>query len=136
MNFKTIVARGTTHIFLELVKYPLSRCRLYEPDENNFQSPIFEIFSLSKKGKKKEEKKGKKKPTGTSNFQLFVIALLVAYASAGLYSGYGGYGYGGYGYGGYGLGHGIAVAPAYSSALAYHAPVATSYANTYKVRKK
>lgn len=62
-----------------------------------------------------------------------VLLATVAYASAGLYSGYGGlYGYGsGYGYGGYGLGHGVAaIAPAVTYA---HAPVATSYANTYKV---
>lgn len=65
-----------------------------------------------------------------------VLLATVAYASAGLYSGYGGlYGYGGYGYGGYGsgygLGHGVsAIAPAITYA---HAPVATSYANTYKV---
>jgi len=63
--------------------------------------------------------------------QILLLAT-VAYASAGsLYSGYGGlYGYGGYGYGGYGLGHGAAIAPAVTYA---HAPVATSYANTYKV---
>lgn len=62
-----------------------------------------------------------------------VLLATVAYASAGLYSGYGGlYGYGGYGYGGgYGLGHGVAaIAPPISYA---HGPVATSYANTYKV---
>lgn len=63
-----------------------------------------------------------------------VLLATVAYASAGsLYSGYGGlYGYGGYGYGGYGLGHGVAAiaAPAVTYA---HAPIATSYANTYKV---
>ncbi|XP_018340345.1 PREDICTED: cuticle protein 64-like [Trachymyrmex septentrionalis] len=67
-------------------------------------------------------------------FKLIVLLLAtVAYASAdGLYSGYGGlYGYGGYGYGGYGgygLGHGVASISPY-----VHAPVATSYANTYKV---
>lgn len=63
-----------------------------------------------------------------------VLLATVAYASAGLYSGYGGlYGYGGYGYGGYGLGHGIAaIAPSVGYA---HAPVATSYANTIKVSK-
>ncbi|XP_012525115.1 cuticle protein 64 [Monomorium pharaonis] len=65
-------------------------------------------------------------------FKLIVLLATVAYASAGLYSGYGGlYGYGGYGYGsgygsGYGLGHGVA-------AIAPYAPLATSYANTYKV---
>ncbi|RLU23513.1 hypothetical protein DMN91_003718 [Ooceraea biroi] len=66
-------------------------------------------------------------------FKLAVLFAILAYASAtGLYSGYGGlYGYGGYGYGGYGLGHGVAaIAPAVSYA---HAPIATSYANTYKV---
>ncbi|XP_018306327.1 cuticle protein 64 isoform X1 [Mycetomoellerius zeteki] len=63
-------------------------------------------------------------------FKLIVLLATVAYASAdGLYSGYGGlYGYGGYGYGGYGLGHGVAAIAPY-----VHAPVATSYANTYKV---
>lgn len=64
-----------------------------------------------------------------------VLFAIIAYVSAGgLYSGYGGlYGYDGYGYGGgYGLGHGVAaIAPSYAYA---HAPVATSYANTYKVK--
>ncbi|XP_070529655.1 glycine-rich protein-like [Cardiocondyla obscurior] len=65
-------------------------------------------------------------------FKLIVLLATVAYASAGgLYSGYGGlYGYGGYGYGGYGLGHGVAYAPSITYA---HAPLATSYANTFKV---
>ncbi|XP_011689128.1 PREDICTED: cuticle protein 65-like [Wasmannia auropunctata] len=65
-------------------------------------------------------------------FKLIVLLATIAYASAGgLYSGYGGlYGYGGYGYGGYGLGHGVATYAPYAYA---HAPVATSYANTYKV---
>lgn len=74
----------------------------------------------------------------THTLPQIVLLATVAYASAGLYSGYGGtYGYGGYGlggyggYGGYGLGHGVAaIAPAVTYA---HAPVATSYANTYKV---
>ncbi|KYM86052.1 hypothetical protein ALC53_04245 [Atta colombica] len=63
-------------------------------------------------------------------WDIIVLLATVAYASAeGLYSGYGGlYGYGGYGYGGYGLGHGVASISPY-----VHAPVATSYANTYKV---
>lgn len=58
-----------------------------------------------------------------------VLLLTIAYASAGLYSGYGdSYGYGAYG--GYGYGYGSYVP--YTYGVGY-SPYATSYANTYKV---
>lgn len=45
---------------------------------------------------------------------------MVAYAAAGVISPYG-------------YGHGIAPAVSYAPTVSYHAPLATSYANTYKV---
>ncbi|XP_053987363.1 cuticle protein 63-like [Hylaeus volcanicus] len=63
--------------------------------------------------------------------KLLVFLAGVAYASAGLYTGYENYGYGSYG-----LNHGLAAAAAspYTPVTYVHpAPVATSYSNSYKV---